>query len=80
MSEMGKLMEEMTRAGVLISTAGLRPSAEGVRLRSRVQHDVRALGASGVAMPRPMPDVDPVTRAVFPFSMGFPLPDLRAIA
>ena len=35
MSEMGKLMEEMTRAGVLISTAGLRPSAEGVRLRSR---------------------------------------------
>lgn len=35
MTEMGKLMEEMTRAGVLISTAGLRPTAEGVRVRSR---------------------------------------------
>jgi hypothetical protein len=35
MSEMGKLMEEMTRAGALVSTAGLRPTAEGVRLRSR---------------------------------------------
>ena len=35
MSEMGKLMDEMTRAGVLISTAGLRPTAEGVRVRSR---------------------------------------------
>jgi hypothetical protein len=35
MEEMGKLMEDMTRAGVLISTAGLRPTSEGVRLRSR---------------------------------------------
>lgn len=35
MSEMGKLMEEMIRAGTLISTAGLRPTAEGVRVRSR---------------------------------------------
>ena len=33
MSDMGKLMEEMTRAGVLVSTAGLRPTSEGVRVR-----------------------------------------------
>jgi hypothetical protein len=33
MSDMGKLMEEMTRAGVLLSTAGLRPTSEGVRVR-----------------------------------------------
>ena len=35
MSDMGKLIEEMTRAGHLISTAGLRPTAEGVRVRLR---------------------------------------------
>ena len=35
MSDMGKLMEEMTRTGQLISTAGLRPTAEGVRVRLR---------------------------------------------
>jgi hypothetical protein len=35
MNEMGKLIEEMTRAGVLIRTAGLRPSAEGARMRLR---------------------------------------------
>ncbi len=35
MREMGKLMEEMTRAGKLISTAGLTPTAQGVRMRSR---------------------------------------------
>ena len=35
MSDMGKLIEEMTRTGRLISTAGLRPSAEGVRVRLR---------------------------------------------
>lgn len=35
MSDMGKLIEEMTRNGVLVSTAGLRPSAEGVRIRLR---------------------------------------------
>lgn len=35
MQDMGKLIDEMTRAGVLVSTAGLRPSAEGVRLRLR---------------------------------------------
>ena len=32
-SDMGKLIEEMTRAGVLLSTAGLRPTSEGVRVR-----------------------------------------------
>ena len=32
-SDMGKLMEEMTKAGVLLSTAGLRPTSEGVRVR-----------------------------------------------
>ena len=35
MNDMGKLIEEMTRKGHLISTAGLRPSAEGVRIRLR---------------------------------------------
>lgn len=35
MTEMGKLMEEMTRAGQLISTAGLKPTSEGVRMRWR---------------------------------------------
>jgi len=35
MSDMGKLIEELTRTGQLISTAGLRPTAEGVRVRLR---------------------------------------------
>src|SRR5262245_26209520 len=35
MHDMGKLIEEMTRNGVLISTAGLRPTAEGARVRLR---------------------------------------------
>ena len=35
MRDMGKLMAEMTREGTLISTAGLRPTAEGVRVRLR---------------------------------------------
>lgn len=34
MNEMGKLMDEMIREGSLIRTAGLRPSREGVRIRS----------------------------------------------
>ncbi|WP_329135886.1 YciI family protein [Streptomyces sp. NBC_01476] len=33
MTEMGKLLEEMTRAGVLLDTAGLRPVEEGTVLR-----------------------------------------------
>ena len=35
MQDMGKLIDEMTRSGVLISTAGLRPTAEGARVRLR---------------------------------------------
>jgi hypothetical protein len=35
MRDMGKLIEEMTREGVLIQTAGLRPTAEGTRVRLR---------------------------------------------
>ena len=35
MSDMGKLIDEMTRTGHLISTAGLRPTSEGVRVRLR---------------------------------------------
>ena len=35
MSDMGKLIEEMTRAGTLVHTAGLRPTAEGRRIRLR---------------------------------------------
>jgi hypothetical protein len=34
MHEMGKLLEEMTANGSLLSTVGLRPTAEGVRVRS----------------------------------------------
>ncbi|MFI9050268.1 YciI family protein [Streptomyces sp. NPDC053427] len=32
MAEMGKLLDEMTKAGVLLDTAGLRPTSEGTRL------------------------------------------------
>lgn len=35
MRDMGKLMDEMTRSGTLVATAGLRPTAEGVRVRQR---------------------------------------------
>ncbi len=35
MHDMGKLIDEMTRDGVLIRTAGLRPTAEGRRVRQR---------------------------------------------
>ncbi|HET7698653.1 MAG TPA: YciI family protein [Vicinamibacterales bacterium] len=35
MQDMGKLMDEMTREGVLIRTAGLRPTREGRRVRLR---------------------------------------------
>jgi len=35
MDEMGKLIDEMTRAGILVSTAGLRPTKEGARVRLR---------------------------------------------
>jgi hypothetical protein len=34
MNEMGKLIDEMTKNGSLIRTAGLRPTKEGVRVRS----------------------------------------------
>ncbi len=33
MRDMGQLIEELTRSGQLVSTAGLRPTAEGVRVR-----------------------------------------------
>ena len=35
MSEMGKLIDEMTKDGTLVRTAGLRPTREAVRIRSR---------------------------------------------
>lgn len=35
MTEMGTLIEEWTKAGILIRTAGLKPTSEGVRIRSR---------------------------------------------
>jgi hypothetical protein len=41
MNDMGKLMEEMTKAGILIDTAGLRPAAEGARVklsRGKISH------------------------------------------
>ena len=33
MADMGKLIEELTRTGQLVSTAGLRPTSEGVRVK-----------------------------------------------
>ncbi|WP_245156340.1 YciI family protein [Agrilutibacter solisilvae] len=33
MADMGRLIEEMKQAGVLLDTAGLRPTAESVRVR-----------------------------------------------
>lgn len=33
MADMGKLIDEMTKSGHLLETAGLRPTAEGVRMR-----------------------------------------------
>ena len=33
MADMGKLIEELTRTGQLVSTGGLRPTSEGVRVR-----------------------------------------------
>ena len=35
MTDMGRLIEQMTKDGVLLDTAGLRPTAEGVRMRLR---------------------------------------------
>jgi hypothetical protein len=35
MNDMGKLIDELTRTGQLVSTAGLRPTSEGVRVRLR---------------------------------------------
>ena len=35
MNDMGRLIEELTREGTLVRTAGLRPTAEGVRVRLR---------------------------------------------
>ena len=35
MTDMGKLIEDMTKSGVLLDTAGLRPTKEGSRLRLR---------------------------------------------
>jgi len=35
MTDMGKLMEQMTREKTLVSTAGLRPTREGKRVRQR---------------------------------------------
>lgn len=34
MTEMGKLIDEMTKEGTLVRTAGLRPTQEGFRVRS----------------------------------------------
>ena len=35
MEDMGELIEEMTKEGKLVRTAGLRPTAEGFRMRLR---------------------------------------------
>jgi len=35
MNEMGKLIEQMIQDGSLVTTAGLRPTKEGVRIRSK---------------------------------------------
>jgi hypothetical protein len=33
MADMGQLIDELTRSGKLVSTAGLRPTSEGLRVR-----------------------------------------------
>jgi hypothetical protein len=33
MTDMGKLIEELTRSGALLDTAGLQPTSQGVRVR-----------------------------------------------
>ena len=33
MEDMGRLMDELTKSGALVETAGLRPTSEGVRVR-----------------------------------------------
>jgi hypothetical protein len=38
MNDMGRLMEEMTKEGSLIRTAGLRPTKDGVRVRLQKGH------------------------------------------
>ena len=38
MDDMGKLIDDWTREGVLVRTAGLRPTAEGTRVRLRQGH------------------------------------------
>lgn len=35
MTDMGKLIEEWTKKGILVRTAGLKPTKDGVRVRSR---------------------------------------------
>ena len=35
MTDMGKLIEELTQTGSLVRTAGLRPTSEGMRVRLR---------------------------------------------
>ena len=35
MTDMGKLIEELSREGTLVTTAGLRPTREGKRVRQR---------------------------------------------
>ena len=35
MADMGRLIEDMTKAGVLLDTAGLRPTSESVRVKLR---------------------------------------------
>jgi hypothetical protein len=35
MNDMGKLIDELTRAGKMVTTAGLRPTSEGTRIRMR---------------------------------------------
>jgi hypothetical protein len=35
MEEMGKLIDELTKSGALVQTSGLRPTAEGKRVRQR---------------------------------------------
>ncbi|HLX24184.1 MAG TPA: YciI family protein [Usitatibacter sp.] len=36
MDEMGKVMAEMTKSGALVSTAGLTPTKDGIRMRSNM--------------------------------------------
>ena len=72
MQDMGKLIEEMTREGSLIRTAGLRPTSEGTRVRLRqgklsavdgpFTETKEVIGGFAILEAKSMPDAVELTR------------------